>query len=50
MYIASGIVTISARFLRVDRFGYQTSRILLTTRRILEKYPREGYRSRVVIR
>ena len=50
MYIASGIVAISARFPRVDRFGCRISRILLTTGRILEKYPRGGYRSLVVIR
>ena len=48
--VTASIAIVSARFPRANRFGYRTSRILLITRQILKKYPREGYRSRVAIR
>ena len=47
--LAAGSAVASAGFPRVDRFGCRISRILLTTRQILEKYPREGYRNLVTI-
>ena len=50
MLVAGGIVAVSAGFPRVDRFGYRTSRILLTTGRILEKYPCGGCGSLVANR
>ena len=48
--VAASIAVASAGFPRADRFGCRTSRILLTTGRILEKYPREGCGSRVASR